>query len=131
LVSEHRFVLSSAIVRTVTTATRVLHVFAVQVTGCPSLQGAGLLLAESVVGARNALHSKAPRLLAMLLAEDVVKTSELKTNKARSPMRIPRRYPRRHTASQMSLPVTSPDRPRLSYASVVTVHPHFPRSITV
>ena len=48
-------------------------------------QGAGLLLAESVVGARNALHSKAPRLLAMLFAEDVVKASELKTEKVRLP----------------------------------------------
>ena len=47
-------------------------------------QGAGLLLAESVVGARNALHSKAPRLLTMLLAEDIVKASELKTDKVRS-----------------------------------------------
>ena len=47
-------------------------------------QGAGLLLAESVVGARNALHSKAPRLLTMLLAEDIVKASELKTEKVGS-----------------------------------------------
>ncbi len=33
------------------------------------------------MGARNALHSKAPRLLTMLLAEDIVKASELKTEK--------------------------------------------------
>ena len=66
---------------TITTANTTVHVLIVQPLGCSSLQGAGLLLAESVIGARNALHSKAPRLLSMLLAEDVVKTSELKTDK--------------------------------------------------
>lgn len=40
--------------------------------------GAGLLLAESVAGVSNGLHSKAALLLPLLLREDVLERSELK-----------------------------------------------------
>ena len=36
------------------------------------------MLAESIVGVSHSLHSKAPRLLGMLLEEDLVKTGDLK-----------------------------------------------------
>ncbi len=40
--------------------------------------GAGLLLAESIVGVGNGLHSKAAVLLPLLLREDVLNRSDLK-----------------------------------------------------
>ena len=49
-------------------------------------QGAGLLLAESIVSVSNCLHSRAPRLLALLLEEDLVKCGDLRTVKVQTLM---------------------------------------------
>lgn len=49
----------------------------------PCLQGAGLLLSESVISVSHGLHSRAPRLLATLLEEDLVKTEDLATKQVR------------------------------------------------